>query len=212
MTTQQLQNGINFIKKAGYFGRYLNMTSLPNRAAINNAPVSTALLRTPIGALSNIAPGAGLLLGGPVEMAVRRNAMGPAGSSMQNALDDTTKDIANKGYLENMTSVAKPMAATFGGLGLLGGLGYTAYNAVNNYRQNGNVDLEQLKRNLSLTGLVTGAGALSGASAGAMSGAVDKAINNHTAIDSKERAKAMVAKHPYLTSLPFGNIIGAAFA
>lgn len=210
MTSTQISKGVNFLKTAGYFGRLFNMATVPNQAAFDKAPYTTLGMRTPASAAANLLGPAGALLGTPAEMIIRRNSLGAAGPDARQTLDETSKGLQNRGYLENAGKLALPSALVGGGLGLLGGLGLMAYNA-----RNGNLNLDNRQE---LYGALGQAGAFAGIGAGAMglggglTGLINKGVSEATSNEDKARANKMVGKHPYLTSLPFGSVVGAAFA
>lgn len=66
----------------------------------------------------------------------------------------------------------------------------------------------------SNAGMGAGAGALATGGLGALvsgtSGLIDSVIAKHLSHDSEDRAKKFKSKHPYSTSLPFGDMVGAA--
>jgi hypothetical protein len=203
------------LKTAGYFGRLAQMEVTPAQASISNAPMTEGLLAKGQEALTHtvlkntptdvLIPSLyGSMLGGTTlaNMLNRRVALGGTEEERKDTLDRTNAEIANRSTLDqvghNMQKAVIP--------GMLGGAALSAF-----------MDPAELFGHHSaspLARVLTGAlgGGLGAAVGRGLVGGISKLVNNYTSQDSKDRANAMVAKHPYLTSLPLGSTIGAMLA
>lgn len=205
MTSQELIKGTNFILKSAknnsnssWLGRYANMTTLPFQQMVDKNPKATGIMG---------------LVGSPVigepltEMAMKRYSLGGTTKERKNNLDDADETLQERGYGKNMHTLGKNLA---GPASLLGGAIGTGLGAM---LEKGPQDTGSRLGNAALGGLGGATiGGLAGYLGGGFNGAITKAVDNNTSTESTERAKKMIAKHPYLTSLPFGNMVGAAFA
>jgi len=196
---------------SSFLGRYFNMSSLPNQQMLSKTPTASGVAAG-MGGVGNLAvPGSGMITGPLSEMVLKRNALGGSIEDRRQSLDTADKEIQNTSMGDNAWNLAKNMALPMGLMG--GGLG-ALYGAGSGHSQPGS-DSDKLMAALkgALTSGLGGAaiGAAGGALGGAGAGVINKLINENTSQGSKDRAKDMVAKHPYLTSIPGGNLFGAAF-
>ncbi len=214
MTSQELTKGTNFILKAAknnsnssWLGRYANMTTLPFQQMMDKNPKATSIM----GLVGSPAIGEPL-----TEMAMKRYSLGGTTKERKNNLDDADETLQERGYTKNIHTLGKNLA---GPASLLGGAIGTGFGALMNpqvndgFGHNAQFGTGSRLGNAALFGLGgAAAGGLGGYLGGGFNGAITKAVDNNTSTESTERAKKMIAKHPYLTSLPFGNMVGAAFA
>ena len=176
------------IKTASFLGRYANMHTLPMAAALQNSPnteFGLSLLDMVTGSSANP-------ITNPVIQSFSNNAsLGYGDNNRLKSLQKTDKKLQEKGYIDNMMEQGGNFAGPGAVLGALGG---------------------GISGGIPGAGLGAIAGGLGAGIGGAGVGALTKFISNNTSKDSKARAMAMKAKHPYLTNLPLGSMIGATLA
>ena len=199
----------NHFKTAGEnssgVGRYFASKALRTQA-ISQHPGKAI-----IGATPGMLPYAGLpisLLGG-TEMASSRLALGGP-EDRNKAYETADKELKENSYGQNAHQLGKSWA---GPQAILGGVAGGALGALYPWvAPNGGTPTTADHINSGLAG--AGLGLLGGAGIGYLSGGagglVNKFIANHTSDESRQRAGAMKAKHPYATALPFGDMVGAA--
>lgn len=204
MTSEQKQKGVAFLKQAGYFGRVANLISQPNQAQISRDPGKTMATRGVTGLAGSVIPGGGLL-GIPGEMLTRRMSLGGTPEGRAEALQSSEDQLRSSTMGQNAGSFAGKGALAGSLLG--GGLGL-GLGALKGYQQ-GHYDPTEIAQfgGLGLLGGAAGAGL-----AGAATGAFNKAVQQNTSQDSQDRARDMIARHPYLTSLPFSSFVAGAMS
>ena len=150
--------------------------------------------------------------------------MGPASlviaSGLMHGKDEASRDkniarlqrtVQDRSLLRNSIEGAKSMgvggALAGGAIGATPGLIKALMDITGT--ESGDSDISPLQ--LLLGGGLAGAGVggLAGASGGATAGALSKIVANSTSRETKERARNLTAKHPYLSGLPFSSVIGA---
>lgn len=212
MTLEQKQKGVAFLKEAGYFGRYFNMGSQPQQTMLSRKPGATLAAGIPASVSNQVLPGSSLVAGPASEMLQRAVALGGNTGARRSNMEAANTELKGRSLGQNAMHIAGKTAVPMALMGGLAGLGIGAYE---NYKGHGGFSgwgMEDAKNMLGVgAGVGLGAGAL-GAFGGAISGGINKIVDQNTSEDSQVRAREMVAKHPYLTSLPFGNIIGAGLA
>lgn len=194
-------------EKPSGLGTYFASKALQSRAWSDNAGKTLATqLGFSLPYLSQISAltGAGESLNNRIALGVteaaRRESLQKADSELAGTtLGDNAFDVAGK--------YAKPFSVAGGLAGGLGGL-LAAYSATPKEQA-----IPALPIYAGLAGLAGGAlgGGLLGGVAGGASGALQKAFYDNTSKASHSAAANMKAEHPYATSLPFGDAIGASY-
>lgn len=193
MTSQELHRGTTYlVKSAGALGRIANMFSMPAQATLDNPYRGIAGRALPVPVLD--------------EMVGRRLTMGGGEENIKTNIEAQQTGMKERGLGGNISHGARQMA---GPGALIGGLagGVMGYSAGLGHEGNPLASM--------LLGGGAGAlgGALGGGARGAIGGGVNKLLQENTSKDSQNRAKQMLAKHPYLTSVPLlGNVVGGALA
>ena len=185
-------------------GRYLAMKATGGSTYLDNPGKAAAGLT-----LGNV-PYVNLL--GTQEMLANR-MMGEK-EERGKKMEKSVNDVNNRTLGENTWHGAKQWAKPMSILGGLAGAGLAAYLST---RPETFVRTPPPPRNPLIdipvgAALGTGIGALGGGLAGAAGGLINKAILQNTTKETQQRAIKMKNEHPYLTSLPFGDMIGAANA
>ncbi len=188
-------------KSGGYLGRLANMYAQPFQASVES-PWTSSAIGAPAVVGDYVAPMSGYALGPLSEMLQKRVILGGSDQERTDTLNNNANALKNTSMGGNALKAAKRFAlpsAVFGGLA-----GGATAAAGGSHANIGDI----------LTGAGVGAlgGLVGGSGVGAGMGALSKYINNRTSADSQNRSRDMIAKHPYLTSLPFGNLIGAGVA
>ena len=128
--------------------------------------------------------------------------------------------VKERGTLENMHHSGKKLTPLMAALGALAGGGIGAMQGHDSQYGHGPLTHGNLLEPYSTShtigsgllgaGIGAGVGALSGYAGGALGGAINSAETKGPSEESRQRALKMKTNHPYLTSLPFGDVIGAA--
>ena len=208
MNSEQLHKGTNYLltKEAGWLGRYLSMKMNKSQPQFDKPWTNTAIA-TPNAILNEALPGSGLITGIPTEMAMNRANLGGTTKDRRANMDKTHNELKQRSLGGNAAHGAKALMGPMALLGALSGAGVGAFIGHNKQDDHWNA------LSGGLAGL--GAGALGGGAiggiAGGIGGGVNKLIQENASDESHSRAKKMVAQHPYLTALPFGDMAGAAF-
>ena len=217
--------------ESSWIGRYLAEKAIPTSANIDQPCKSMA------GALPGIAINEGLL--GPARIPTILGIGNPLAEAGAAAMYGNSKNREKK-YQEaagavdkrtlgaNMHHAGKKTAIPYGILGALAGgaLGAAAPYAIHNLPGVHYPDYQNISGPNAIPtalsdraiagGELAGAGAIGGGALGygigALSGGINSAVIHNTSDETKQRATAMKAKHPFMTSLPFGDMIGAAAA
>lgn len=206
MNEQAFLEGVGDLLKtsalADYIGRFLSQTQVPkasqaDHAGINsfiNMPLSVAGL-SPVG-----------------EMAAAHRTAKP-GKELEDEYQKSVERVIHDNTLKNMLYTGFQSigpGAVAGGLlgGAAGGLGIGPALAP--------VNQDSVSGRLVAALIGAGAGGMAGAAGGALGGAgsglIQSAVLKNVSKDNRDKAIKMKAEHPYITALPFGNLISAGLA
>jgi hypothetical protein len=222
-----LYNGVNpmvavgLLKHAGVFGRYFDEGAIPHNAMIDQPykseaaslpgrAINTAALIAPPGISNAIQFGIGMPIGELGMAAAFGNK-----DNREKKYRKSLTDMENRGYRSQMNHSGDKLMVPEAILGGLVGAGAGAYigrqipGAGPAYYGPFHAEGGKLRNSIIGAALGTLAGGTTGYLNGALAGGWNKFVTKHTSEDSKERALKMKARHPYLTSLPFGDMVGA---
>jgi hypothetical protein len=190
-------DAVNLLKHAesSWAGRYFAEKGIP----------SSAMMDHPYRSLAGAMPGNVVLLAPLQEMGMAATFGGK--KNREELYRKSMEGTEERGLGGNMHHFGKKLAPVYAGLGaLIGGVG--GYF--------GRPHAKSIPGAIGEAAIGAGVGGLAGGGlgylAGGLAGGLTHPMIHGTSDESKERALKMKAEHPYLTSLPFGDMIGAAVA
>ena len=210
---------------SSWLGRYLAMKGIQGQMAIEKpwksmgSGVLGGLAVTPLTVpmqLAGLPPALNPIHHTGIAMGQRRITPGSTPEERKKVIKEMIKNTRGMTYGQAAGRGAKrlvgPGAALGAGVGLLGGAATGGYLGG---QQSGDI-----KDVLMGAGLGAGAGLLGGsalgagigAGSGALGGMLNRLILGNISPSTAQRASNMYAEHPYATSLPFGDMVGAGIA
>jgi branched-subunit amino acid ABC-type transport system permease component len=203
-----IDNGLNLLQagellklaESSGLGRYFAQKAIAGQTYVDNPARSVPGLT--LGSVPYVN-----LLGIPEMLANRfLGKKDERGKRMNQSLQDMKARTMGENTWHTAKQWAKPMA-------LLGGLAGAAIGGYAGSHVGPDPEILSTKEMLINGGvgalIGTGVGGLGGGLGGGLAGATNKYITNNTTNESQHRALKMKNEHPYLTALPFGDMIGA---
>jgi hypothetical protein len=203
-----IDNGLNLLQtgellklaESSGLGRYFAQKAIAAQTYVDNPARSVPGMM--LGSVPYVS-----LLGTPEMFASRfLGKKDERGKRMNQSLQDMKARTTGENTWHSAKQWAKPMA-------LLGGLAGAAIGGYAGSHVGPDPEILNTKEMLMNGGvgalIGTGVGGLVGGLGGGLGGAINKYITNNTTNESQHRALKMKNEHPYLTALPFGDMIGA---